>query len=76
MSVCNLKEIGMAVQSRVLPEWPEWMSEETAARYMDTSQNTLNYWRAHGKGPAFKRIGQRMVRYQKAELDAFMEAQG
>lgn len=52
------------------------MSEETAARYLDTSQNTLNAWRARGKGPAFKRIGQRMVRYQKAELDAFMEAQG
>lgn len=66
----------MAVQSRELPEWPEWMSEETAARYLDTSQNTLNAWRARGKGPAFKRIGQRMVRYQKAELDAFMRAQG
>lgn len=66
----------MAVQSRVLPEWPEWMSEETAARYMDTSQSTLNYWRAHGKGPAFKRVGQRMVRYRKQDLDDWLEAQG
>ena len=47
----NLKEISMTVQSRVLPEWPEWQSEETAARYLDTSPNTLNAWRTRGKAP-------------------------
>lgn len=72
----NLKEISMTVQSRVLPEWPEWQSEETAARYIDTSPNTLNAWRTRGKGPAFKRIGQRLVRYRKQDLDDWLEAQG
>lgn len=63
-----------AVRSQPLPEWPEWMSPEVAARYLDSSINTLNDWRSKGKGPAFKRVGQRMIRYRKTDLDAFMEA--
>lgn len=66
----------MTVQTRVIPEWPEWLSPETAAKYLDTSVNTLTDWRAKGVGPSYKKIGQRMVRYAKADLDAFMEAQG
>lgn len=64
----------MAVEARVIPEWPEWQSPETAARYLDTSVNTLTDWRVKGKGPTFKRIGQRMVRYRKADLDEWLEA--
>lgn len=64
------------VAAMPLPEWPEWMSPETAARYLDTSTNTLADWRVKGKGPAFKRVGQRMVRYRRTDLDAFLEAQG
>jgi hypothetical protein len=54
------------------PEWPEWLSPEVAARYLDTAESTLADWRMKGKGPAFARVGQRMVRYAKADLDAFM----
>jgi hypothetical protein len=63
-------------KTQPLPDWPEWMSPEVAARYLDSSTHTLNDWRCKGKGPAFKRVGQRMVRYRKADLDTFMEAQG
>ena len=56
-------------------EWPAGMSPEVAARYLDSSVNTLNYWRYKGMGPAFKRVGQRMVRYHRDDLDAFMRAQ-
>ena len=63
------------VRKMPIPEWPEWLSPEVAARYLDTSTNTLADWRSKGKGPRFKRIGQRMVRYSKADLDEFMEAQ-
>ena len=66
----------MTVASRVLPEWPEWQSPETAAKYLDTSVNTLNDWRAKGTGPAFKRVGQRMVRYARTDLDQWLEQQG
>ena len=54
----------------------EWFSPKRAAVYLDTTVNTLNDWRWRGKGPAFKRVGQRMVRYRRTDLDAFLEAQG
>lgn len=63
------------VTVQIEPEWPQWMSPEVAARYLDSSTNTLADWRCKGKGPAYKKIGQRMVRYRKEDLDAFMEAQ-
>ncbi len=66
----------MTVQARVIPEWPEWLSPETAAKYLDTSINTLTDWRAKGVGPAYKKIGQRMVRYLRADLDAWMARVG
>ena len=54
---------------------PQWLSAPSAARYLDISENTLADWRMKGKGPAFARVGQRMVRYAKADLDAFMREQ-
>ncbi|MCB6177531.1 helix-turn-helix domain-containing protein [Rhodobacter sp. Har01] len=66
----------MTVQSRVIPEWPEWQSPETAAKYLDTAEQTLADWRCKGVGPAFKKIGQRMVRYRKEDLDAYMMERG
>ncbi|MCU0825880.1 MAG: helix-turn-helix domain-containing protein [Tabrizicola sp.] len=58
-----------------LPEWPSYMSPEVAAKYLDSSPWTLSDWRFKGKGPKYIRVGQRMVRYRKEDLDAFMEAQ-
>ena len=55
-------------KATTLPEWPEWLSPEVAAKYLDT-------WRFKGKGPAFKRVGQRMVRYRRSDLEAFMKVQ-
>tara|TARA_R110002072_G_scaffold102306_1_gene225069 strand:- start:886 stop:1095 length:210 start_codon:yes stop_codon:yes gene_type:complete len=62
-------------KATTLPEWPEWLSPEVAAKYLDTSPNTLADWRFKGKGPAFKRVGQRMVRYRRSDLEAFMKVQ-
>lgn len=50
-------------------EWPEYMSPETAAKYLDVSINTLSDWRTKGTGPAFKRLGPRLVRYRRQDLD-------
>lgn len=53
-----------------------WFSPSSAARYLDISENTLADWRLKGKGPAFARVGQRMVRYRKEDLDAYMMERG
>lgn len=45
-----------------------------AALYLTVAKRTLEYWRVHGTGPAFIRVGQQ-VRYRKSDLDAWLRAQ-
>lgn len=54
------------------------MSPQDAAAYLGTAEqpvslNTLAWWRAQGRGPAYVKMGQR-VQYLKADLDAFLSA--
>lgn len=54
------------------------MSPQEAAKYLGTtdapvSLNTLNWWRAQGRGPAFIKVGTR-IQYAKSDLDAFLNA--
>jgi predicted DNA-binding transcriptional regulator AlpA len=45
-----------------------------AADYLGLDPRTLEHYRAHSRGPAYVRIEGRLVRYRKAELDAYLEA--
>jgi len=45
-----------------------------AARYLGISEAALRLWRAEGKGPRFFRAGEKLVRYRRADLDAWIEA--
>lgn len=54
------------------------MSPHEAAVYLGTtnapvSLNTLNWWRAQGRGPAFIKVGTR-IQYLKSYLDALLVA--
>lgn len=48
------------------------VDEREAAAILDAEVGTLRNWRALGKGPRFRKIGQRMVRYYRADLAAFI----
>lgn len=37
---------------------------ETAARFLDVSERTLERWRARGFGPRFVKIGDGLVKYR------------
>jgi hypothetical protein len=51
---------------------PESFSEKEAAKYLNRSPLTLRDWRERKVGPAYyKVVG--AVRYQKSDLDAFVE---
>jgi hypothetical protein len=39
-----------------------------------SGKHTLEVWRMKGEGPAFSKLGGRLVRYQSAALDAFIAA--
>lgn len=44
-----------------------------AAEYLRVSPRTLEKWRLHrGYGPHFYRLGDRVVRYSLADLDAWV----
>ena len=49
-----------------------YLSPRNAAEYLDIPLPTLTDWRQKGVGPAFLRVGRRLIRYTKADLDAFM----
>lgn len=50
------------------------VTEREAAAILSASVQTLRNWRWAGKGPRVRKIGQRLVRYHRADLAAFIEA--
>jgi len=48
------------------------LDETEAAAILNTAVRTLRNWRALRKGPRYRKIGQRMVRYHRADLLAFV----
>ena len=50
------------------------LTNSQAAAILGLKPNTLEIWRVHGKGPAFRKIG-RCVRYAEADVLAWIEAQ-
>lgn len=48
-----------------------WMDTETAGRYLVVAPKTLKQWRTLGKGPNYKTVGGRLIRYHVSDLDAF-----
>ena len=48
-----------------------WLDTPGAASYLSMSPKTLAVWRCQGKGPEYKLVGGRLVRYHRDDLDAF-----
>lgn len=45
-----------------------------AAKYVGISEAALRLWRSEGKGPRHFKAGEKLVRYRRADLDAWIEA--
>ena len=45
-----------------------------AGRYLGVSEASLRLWRSEGRGPRWFRAGQKLVRYRKTDLDAWVES--
>ena len=54
----------------------ELLDEREAAAILGASVQTLRNWRWRREGPRFRKIGLRMVRYRRADLEAFVEGEG
>ena len=52
-----------------------WLDTEAAASYLSASPKTLRQWRCEGRGPRYHTIHGRLVRYNVADLDAFIRGE-
>lgn len=50
------------------------LTEAKAARYLGISGAALRLWRSHGEGPRHFKAGEKLVRYRRVDLDAWIEA--
>ncbi len=51
-----------------------WYDTRGAADYVGLAPQTLNKMRVYGGGPAFHKLGNLLVRYTQADLDAWLES--
>lgn len=49
------------------------MDTNEAAEYLRIDRRTAEGWRYRGTGPRYLRFTNRVVRYKKSDLDAFLE---
>jgi excisionase family DNA binding protein len=50
------------------------LTSQQAARYLGISEAALRLWRSEDKGPRYFKAGEKLVRYRRADLDAWIEA--
>lgn len=50
------------------------LTPRQAAHYLGISDSALRLWRSEGKGPRFFRAGEKLIRYRRADLDAWIES--
>lgn len=60
------------ITATAFPAPGDLLDEKETAAILGTAVATLRNWRALGKGPAFRKIGERLVRYHRADLAAFI----
>lgn len=49
------------------------LADTEAAQYLNVALQTVRNWRwKRGTGPKFHKIGQRIIRYRRRDLDAFI----
>ena len=56
--------------------WSPWFTPKDAAAYLSMSLRGLEDMRARGEGPKFAKVGSRLVRYHRADLDAWLQSNG
>lgn len=53
-----------------------WLTPDMAAAYLCLKRRGLEYMRTRGTGPKFHKVNDRVVRYNVADLDAWLLSNG
>lgn len=67
----TVSSLGPPVAARLEPG--DLLTEVEAAAILGARVQTLRNWRWKGEGPRFVKVGARMVRYRRGDLDAFID---
>lgn len=52
------------------------LTNAEAAERLGVSPRTLEDWRLRGRGPVYRKLGRRLVRYSGSDLDCYIAACG
>lgn len=63
-----------APQSTAALNPADLLDENEAAASLNVAVQTMRNWRWKGEGPRYVKVGARLVRYRRGDLDAFIEA--
>lgn len=55
-------------------EMQNTLNEREAGKYLGISAAVLRLWRTENKGPRHFKAGEKLVRYRRTDLDAWIEA--
>lgn len=66
--------IAAVIECPDLLERREWFTPSEAGEYLRLSEKTLENLRLRSEGPAYSRLGHRIVRYRRTDLDSWLEA--
>lgn len=56
-----------------MQEIPKNLNEKQMCEALGISPKTAQSWRHNGRGPAWYRLGKRLVRYRAEDVTAFLE---
>jgi len=56
-----------------IPPVPRYINEADAAAYLGVSVKTLQRWRFKRRGPAYSKVGGKLVRYSLDDLNLFTD---
>lgn len=67
-----LEAIRKVVREELVRTSSPWLDTDAAAAYLGSTAGTLKNWRAAGRGPRYRVLQDRLVRYHRDDLDAFV----
>jgi hypothetical protein len=68
----DLEAIRAVIREELARPATPWLDTEAAAAYLGSTAGTLKNWRATGRGPRYRVVQDRLVRYHRDDLDAFV----
>lgn len=68
----DLEAIRAVIREELARPSTPWLDTEAAAAYLGSTAGTLKNWRATGRGPRYRVVQERLIRYHRDDLDAFV----